>query len=214
MMIEPLHIFRAPLPISLGNLRTELANIQTLFPFENGPFGCSIPLISPKLISPDFVDHYNNNPSANIITQRKSTSNHPCFQYIFDLFDAPITAFRLIKRPPYSSYELHEDSDRGENVCRFQVPIFSGANASLCLSDTKEIPEVRSQPDLYTPELFKKRFASSRIEVLEEGWLYSFNVDCVHTLYNGDSNPRITLIIDVVKNKKVSTWMNENMIKI
>jgi len=206
----PLQIYRAHLPISLLHLRDDLARVQSIFNFEQGPFSCSIPLAHSKLLHESFSEHYNNNPHADVIDK----GEYPAFQAIYDLIPSPKASFRLIRRPPFSAYELHTDHDRGKNVCRLQVPIYSGQNAFLCLSDKKNIPEIRSVADLYTPEKFAKRFAINRIEALQEGWLYAFSVDYIHTLYNGESTDRITLIIDVVMDNCFNLWWKQNMIPI
>lgn len=213
MIIPPLKIFKSTLPVSINTIREELDNIMDFFPFERGPFGCSIPLAGRGFLHPQYRDHYNNNPNANIIVEQEGTSQFISFQNIFSLFPSQLTSFRLVRLAPQTSYELHEDRDRGEGVYRFQVPIYSTKQALLCLSDKQNIPESRSEPNIYTPALFTKRFPKNRISSLEEGCLYSFNVDYIHTLYNGSSSHRITLIIDVLLNKALSQWMNHNMIE-
>lgn len=205
--IAPLEIYRTSLPISLVQLRRDLARAEATLPFDDGPFQCSIPLVPPELLHSDFAQHYNNSPFANIIGRGIC----PSFQAVFNLIDAPKSSFRLIRKSPKSTYELHEDQDRGENVCRFQVPIFSGPEARLCMSTMTEIKEDRSDPDVYTPDSFAARFEACRIESLAEGWLYAFNVDCIHTLHNGEDSDRITLLMDVVMDEGAWSWWENNM---
>jgi hypothetical protein len=207
--MAPLKIFRAPIPISLDTLKAEVKEVSQIFPYELGPFSSSIPLVGKDLLAPSHQRHYNNLPSANIIGSKYS-NKFPGLNCIFNLLDAPKTAFRLIKRPPLTSYELHEDTDRGKGVWRFQVPIISGPKAVICLSDQKGIREIRSQDNIYTPEKFSKRFKNHRIAALEEGWLYSFDVDHIHTLHNGELTDRVTLIIDILMTPNNKEWWRSN----
>jgi hypothetical protein len=149
-------------------------------------------------------------PSADIIRTNKHDYAFPAFNKLFDLLKSPVTAFRLIRRPPNSTYELHEDTDRGENVWRFQVPIRSGPAAVICLSDKKSIPEIRSEVNAFTPSRFKIRFTKHTIATMEPGWLYAFNVDHVHTLHNGEATDRITLLIDAMLTKEGLVWWKNN----
>jgi len=210
--MDPLKIYRAPLPISVKALKAEVSKVSKIFPFELGPFASSIPLAGKNCIASSHREHYNNFPAANIIGN--NNFEFPALNRIFNIFDAPKTAFRLIRRPPQATYELHVDTDRGKGVWRFQVPIVSGPKAVICLSDKKSIKEVRSEEDAYTPEKFRERFKNHRISTLEEGWLYGFNVDHIHTLHNGDLNARITLIIDVLMNSTSKGWWQKNSLEV
>ena len=128
---------------------------------------------------------------------------------IFQLFKTDIISFRLIKRPPFSSYGLHHDRDRGQNVERFQIPIHSTSTSLLCLSKATDIPEERTDSDLYTDSLFQSRFPENRIEPLYEGFLYTFNTDYIHTLYHNHDSYRITLLIDVIMNEYMETMVKK-----
>ena len=214
MNIKPLEIYRGAVPCSLGELLDDLESVQEVMPFDSGPFGCSIPLPHSDLLHSDFRNHYNNQPFADVLDPSANEVNFPAFQSIFDMFEAEKTAFRLVKRPPQSAYKLHQDSDRGEGVWRFQVPIISGQKARLCLSDQTSIPEDRSDPDVFTPELFAKRFPTHRIESLEVGNLHIFNVDYIHTVINDDAYHRITLLLDIMMNEKTEKWCNQHMMPI
>ena len=207
--MAPLKIYRAPIPVGIDVLKAEVNEVSQLFPYELGPFASSIPLVGKDLLAPSHQEHYNNSPSANIIGNAYS-NKFPGLNCIFNLLDAPKTAFRLIRRPPQTSYELHEDTDRGKGVWRFQVPINSGPKAVICLSDQIGIREIRSEKNIYTPEKFSKRFKNHRIATLEEGWLYAFDVDHIHTLHNGESTDRVTLIIDILMSPKNREWWQIN----
>lgn len=210
MKVPALGLFRSPLPVTIEDLRSDLRHVKELFPFERGPFGISIPLADPEQLDSKFSKHYNNHPAAGVLKPADG-AQCPAFRAVFDLMDAPKASFRLIRRPPYSAYELHDDRDRGEGVCRFQVPLYSGSQALLCMSDQQTIDEGRSAPDEFTVGAFAQRFPNHRIEPLEEGWLYAFNVDCIHTLYNGEPTHRVTLIMDVVMNKASRAWCGAHM---
>jgi len=206
MDLPPLKIFRAPLPMPLCQFMEELERAQQIMPFEAGPFACSIPLVGLNLLHPAHSGHYNNSPSANLIHDPAPERAFPAFTALFDLFRSPIAAFRLVRRGPHSTYELHEDTDRGQDVWRFQAPLISGPAAVICLSDKKIIEEGRSDPGVYTPEKFRERFVPHRVEPLMPGWIYGFNVDYIHTLHNGEDTDRVTLLMDVVLGSKGLSW--------
>jgi len=210
MDLPPLKIFRAPLPMPLCRFIEDLERVEKIMPFEEGPFGCSIPLAGPNLLHPAHAGHYNNSPSANVIRDIAPKRACPAFTALFDLFKSPISAFRLVRRGPNSTYELHEDTDRGHDVWRFQVPLISGPAAVICLSNERFIEEGRSDPDVYTPEKFRQRFVPHRVEPLMPGWIYGFNVDYIHTLHNGEDTDRVTLLIDVLLGEKGLAWWRAN----
>lgn len=210
MDLPPLKIFRAPLPMPLCRLMEDLKKAEQIMPFEVGPFACSIPLAGPNLLHPAHADHYNNSPSADLIHNTSAERACPAFTALFDLYQSPIAAFRLVRRGPRSTYELHADTDRGEGVWRFQVPLISGPAAVICLSDQRIIDEGRSDPDAYTPEKFRERFVPHRVEALMPGWIYGFNVDYIHTLHNGEDTDRVTLLIDVIMSERGLSWWRAN----
>ena len=210
MDLPPLKIFRAPLPMPLRQFMEDLERAEQIMPFEEGPFACSIPLVETNLLHPAHAGHYNSSPSANLIHETAPERACPAFTALFDLFNSPIAAFRLVRREPHSTYELHEDTDRGQDVWRFQVPLISGPAAVICLSDKRIIEEGRSDPGVYTPEKFRERFVPHRVEPLMPGWIYGFNVDFIHTLHNGENTYRVTLLMDVILGERGLSWWRTN----
>lgn len=210
MDLPPLKVFRAPLPAPLSQFIDDLERAERLMPYEHGPFACSIPLAGGELLHPAHAGHYNNAPSADLVHASDPRRACPAFDALFELFQSPMAAFRLVRRPAHSAYELHEDTDRGPDVWRFQVPLRSGPAAVVCLSDRRRIEEGRSEPDVYTAQRFSARFSPHRIEPLPPGWIYGFNVDYIHTLHNGEDTDRVTLLMDVILSEAGLTWWRAN----
>ena len=115
--------------------------------------------------------------------------------------------------------------DLGEDIIRFQIPIITNDDVWLCNTDYDVIPEdirllyekdgLNDGSNLWTHEVFddknenefskfRKRFDGHfQCYRLPPGVMYHFDTSTIHTLFNGGSTRKISLLIDV----KINDWV-------
>ena len=148
-------------------------------------------------------EHHNNIPYGNIL------NSCPYFKKIFDSFKTEVTSFRLLRRPPKTSYGLHHDKDMGDDILRFQIPIVSPKNSWLCITDVDEIEEEFTEENTYTMLEFGRRFDEHyRCYQLSVGYLHHFDTTKIHTLFNDGDTERVSLLVDVKANDWTKIYSN------
>ena len=208
----------------IEKLQIDRKYVEERFRYEDGEYSHKISLPSIDEISESHKYFHENVPYRGVLGYT------PYFKEIFDSFETEIAGFILQRRRPYSSYGLHEDAfeshSMGENIKRFQIPIITNDNVWLCTTDYHFIPETirllyekeglnYGKSNMTTREVyddrnenefrkFKKRFNGHyKCYKLPTGIMYYFDIGKIHTLFNGGSTPKISLIIDV----KVNDWV-------
>jgi len=126
-------------------------------------------------------EHYNNQPYTGII---KKT---PYFKEIYDSFQTEVTSFRLLRRKAGTSYGIHNDRDMGDDVVRFQIPIRTNNHCWFAITDL-EMEEEWTEENSHT--------------------LRDFNKKLNHTMINDGNADRVTLSIDLKKNKWVDEFLS------
>ena len=203
----------------LEKLQIDRKFVEERFRYEDGGHGHKISLPSIYEIAESHKELYQNLPFRGVLDYT------PYFKEIWDSFETEIAGYVLQERKPYSSYGLHEDRDLGEDVKRFQIPIITNDDVWLCNTDYKVIPEdirllyekeeLNDGSNLWTKEVFDDRDGSEFLKFrkrfdehykcykLSPGIMYYFDTTTIHTLFNGGSTPKISLIIDA----KVNDWV-------
>lgn len=207
----------------LERLRADLAIAIADWDWNRGCFGHSLPLTTGQLS--DFgSSHYNNLIKGTDGTSRvqapDTLDDCPYFRSIFDWFQCDKSSFRILRRPPHSSYTVHKDDDIGANTIRVQVPIETNPDVRLLVSTTNQredfvVPgadyrkvEYWEQQGLTTNEIqsWLDEFVNTntklvRIYQLDAGKLYYFDTPLnYHNLWNFGDSTRYTLAIDLIAN--------------
>jgi len=203
----------------LEKLQIDRKFVEERFKYEDGGHGHKISLPSIYDISESHKELYQNLPFRGVLGYT------PYFKEIFDSFETEIAGYVLQERKPYSSYGLHDDRDLGEDVKRFQIPIITNDDVWLCNTDYKVIPEdirllyekegLNDGSNLWTQEVFDDRDKSEFLKFrkrfnehyqcyrLTPGNMYYFDITTIHTLFNGGSTRKVSLLIDA----KVNDWL-------
>jgi len=192
---------------SVDRLIADLTRATEEWDWSKGAYGHSLSLPSREDIHPAGQDHFNNLPFANVL------GNCPYFQQIFDGFECEKVSFRLLRRPPTSSYAWHTDKDKGPSVVRFQVPIITNDQSALIVTDYQEYDEFKSMKERLSEREAFETYASFKKSnrgcfeehVLKPGVLYYFDTRRFHNLFNLASTERITLAMDFL----VNDWLRE-----
>jgi hypothetical protein len=202
--------------------------VEERFKYEDGGHGHKISLPSIDGISESHKDWYENEPYREVLGYT------PYFKEIFDSFETEIAGFMLQERKPYSSYGLHEDRGLGKKVKRFQIPIITNGDVWLCITDHHVIPEdirllyekdgLNDGSNLWTHEVFedknkqafrnfKERFDGYyKCYKLPPGIMYHFDVTNIHTLFNGGSTSKVSLLIDLKVNDWLENWIENEFL--
>jgi len=184
----------------VNRLIEEKEYVESRLNYEDGAFGHCISLPNIFQVAKSHSEHHNNIPYGNILNS--------ClyFKKIFDSFKTEVTSFRLLRRPPKTSYGLHHDKDMGEDIVRFQIPIVSPKNSWLCITDVDEIEEEFTEENTYTMLEFGRRFDEHyRCYQLSVGYLHHFDTTKIHTLFNDGDTDRVSLLVDV----KTNDWTKQ-----
>jgi len=203
----------------IEKLQIDRKFVEERFKYDDGGHGHKISLPSIDEISESHKDWYENAPYRGVLGYT------PYFKEILDSFETEIVGFVLQERKPYSAYGLHEDRGMGKNIKRFQIPIITNGDVWLCNTDYYVIPEdirllyekegLNDGSNLWTHEVFddknenelikfRKRFDGHyKSYKLPPGIMYHFGITNIHTLFNGGSTPKVSLLIDV----KVNDWL-------
>jgi hypothetical protein len=192
---------------SVDRLTADLTRATEGWDWSKGAYGHSLSLPSREETHPEGQDHYNNLPFANVL------GNCPYFREIFDGFECEKVSFRLLRRPPMSSYAWHTDKDKGPSVVRFQVPIITNDESALIVTDYHEYSEFKSMKERLSERDAFERYALFKESnqgffeehVLQPGVLYYFDTNRFHNLFNLTSTERITLVMDFF----VNDWLRQ-----
>jgi hypothetical protein len=183
-------------------LLNDLAIATSGWDWSQGAYGHSLSLPAREQIHPAERDHANNIPYADVLDRC------PFFREIFDSFECEKASFRLLRRPPLSSYAWHTDQDKGPEVVRFQIPIITNDQSTIVITDYRQYDEFRfTDQRMSEEEAFEQYPAFKQADqghfeehVLEAGRLYYFNTSRFHNLFNRGTTERITLAMDFVVN--------------
>ena len=192
---------------SVDRLIADLAVAREGWDWSKGAYGHALSLPSRLDLHPEGQDHFNNLPYANVLKKC------PYFQEIFDSFECEKVSFRLLRRPPASSYAWHTDKDKGPSVVRLQVPIITNEQSSLVITDYQQYDEFKSMKERLSEceafeqyAMFKEANQGCFEEhVLQPGVLYYFDTKRFHNLFNLASTERITLVMDFF----VNDWLRQ-----
>ena len=169
---------------------------ETYGKYEDGAFGHAISL--PESGN----EHYNNQPYTGII---KKT---PYFKEIYDSFKTEVTSFRLLRRKAGTSYGIHNDSDMGDDIVRFQIPIRTNNHCWFAITDC-EMEEEWTEENSHTLRDFNKKFKPRfKNFKMVAGHIHTFNVKLNHTMINDGNADRVTLSIDLKKNQWVEKFLD------
>ncbi len=165
--------------------------------WSRGAYGHALSLPAHGQLHPHRRYGYENFPCAGLLAEC------PQFRRIFDSLECEKVSFRLLRRPPGSSYAWHTDGWKGPGVVRFQVPIVSDERAFLVLTDYTRPDQVRGDASVRLGERSFEEFASANAghyekHHLQPGRLYYFDTTRVHTLVNPGPAERLTLSFDLV----------------
>lgn len=190
-------------------LKKELEFVFKHNSFKDSFHKHSISLLTEDIAPDSHKDFHNNLPFNNKRLEETSYYNS-----IWKLFTdiSEVTCFRIMEKLPHTAYGLHHDKDAGE-IMRFQIPIQTNENCWLALTNQNEIEEGWTPDNSYFKKDLEERFGDDvTFYQLEEGYLYRFDTDVIHTLTNEGDTPRYTLLIDVKKTEKVIQFIEDNFI--
>jgi hypothetical protein len=198
-------------------LRRDVASAIEGWDWSDGRYGHSLPLTTRRL-TPFGRAHANNARFSDGEVVGASDERLDRCQYLSALFESLPSAkssFRILRRPPFTSYTLHADVDVGVNTFRFQVPIVSDPLARVVVTDT---PTLDALAIARSPHVLTKDWGAGALGAmaayyddlvtgdadhlcayqLEPGYLYWFDTRCCHNVFNFGASDRLALVIDLV----------------
>lgn len=208
----------------IDRLRHELALVTKDWDWERGCFGHSLPLTTSKL-SEFGATHYNNLITSADGEQKLEApdilDDCPYFLEIFNGFQCEKSSFRILRRPPHTSYTLHRDTDLGMETFRVQIPIESNSDVRLLVStidngddfilsgvDYRKLEDWEAEgidsEDVksWFEEFVRLNANKVRIYETPPGQLYYFHTPLkYHNLMNFGDEDRYTIAIDLVANE-------------
>jgi len=187
-----------------------------------GRYGHSLPLTYRRL-SPLGKEHANNwvlaDAHASPGPPAERLNECPYFEELFEAFPCGIVSFRLLRRPPGTSYTLHADVDLTHDTWRFQIPIQTNDEAFLMVSSATDLKHFalpdprfcvtkdwvgegvgRDRMESWYRSFVSANESAIKIYRLPPGTLYHFDTRCYHNVWNFGSCDRITLAIDLQEN--------------
>lgn len=211
----------------LAYLREDLHIAIRGWCWEQGCFGHSLPLTANRLTSFGAAHHNNLVHERDGVPLRRAPDKLAACRYfrgMFESFQCGISSFRVLRRPGLSSYTLHADRDMGDATFRFQIPIESGSEARLLVTNARRREQfVMPEPDHsrvenwrspgigtnamqdWLEEFVRLNDERVRLYAMEPGRLYHFDSRNYHNLLNFSADDRYTLAIDLVAND----WLRE-----
>lgn len=189
----------------IEKLNTDLETILSLCDFNESTHKHSISVIREEMCPNSHKEFHNNHPFY----------NHPMedIPYIYNLWKifndiSDVCSFRIMRKLPHTSYGIHNDTDAG-NVIRMQIPIQTNENCWLAYTNLDEIEEGWTEDSTYFKKDLENRFGNDvKFYQMNEGYLYHFNTNKIHTLTNEGDTIRYTLLIDLLKTDSSVTFIN------
>lgn len=190
---------------SLERLRHDCEVASRDWDWSKGAYGHTLSLPSKDELHAIGQENSNNVPFSGFLDRCAY------FRQIFDQLECDKTSFRLLRRTGGTSYGWHTDTDKGQGVVRFQVPVVSNDRSVLAVTDYDSADEIiGGKKRIHDADYFAafKDLNRGHYELFElaPGTLYYFNTSKVHDLLNEGVSERITLSIDLVANE----WVREN----
>jgi hypothetical protein len=213
--------------LDLAHLQNEAALAINDWDWQRGRFGHSLPLTT-RHLSAFGAAHLNNwvatDQADALAPADERLQDFPYLTELFQSLPCDKSSFRLLRRPPNTSYTLHADVDLGPDTHRFQIPLFTNEDAYLMVSREDSLsafalPDPRfantknwAQEGVNRQQMESWFFAfvSANEHVLKiyrlpPGALYYFDTRYYHNVWNFGSSDRITLAFDLRENEWLRT---------
>ena len=114
----------------------------------------------------------------------------------------------MLRRKAGTSYGIHNDRDMGDDVVRFQIPIRTNNHCWFAITDL-EMEEEWTEENSHNLRDFNKKFKPRfKNFKMEAGFIHTFDVKLNHTMINDGNADRVTLSIDLKKNKWVDEFLS------
>jgi hypothetical protein len=200
----------------IAALVANVTAVRRIVDFGAGAYEHSLSLPSETDIEHRYRSHRNNIPYADALNAC------PLFAEIFHKFKTAKASFRLLYRKAGTAYSLHDDRDMGDNIVRLQMPVITNDNSLFLLQKdnvelepiARRIAEIASEDKSLVfdfPRLVDSFGEWFDLFLLEPGYFNLIKTDKVHSLVNAGQTDRITLAIDLLRNKWLDDWLSEHM---
>jgi hypothetical protein len=192
------------LDISLEHMKRDVGIATDGWDWARGAHGHALSL--PARHEVHFYNRYKytNYPYRDVLDRCSS------FREVFDWFQCPKLAFRLLRRGSNSAYSWHADRRKGPGVVRMQIPIVSNDRVFVFITDYTSSdqvigPKAELLDEASVETLLSRNAGHMERHELEPGVLHYFNTSRVHTVVNHGDSHRITLAMDLLAND----WLRE-----